>query len=97
MDVDAFRKSTELNAPPAGTAGPLAALWHVGKGDWKKAHAIVQDDESRAAAWVRAHLHRRKGEDEEALTWYEKAGRSPSEIEVDREWDEIAAGLLLHV
>jgi hypothetical protein len=97
MDVEAFRKSTALNAPPAGTEGPLKAMWHAARGEWDKAHAIVQDDESKDAAWVRAHLHRRKGEDAEAAKWYDKAGRSPSGFAAGPEWDEIAGALLLHI
>ena len=49
-------------APPAGLPPTVQALWWAAKGDWDKAHKIVQDDESREAAWVHAYLHRVEGD-----------------------------------
>ena len=94
MDADTFRKTTELNAPPAGTEGPLAALWHAAKGDWHKAHAIVQDDESKDAAWVHAHLHRVEGDQDNARYWYDKADKSVGTMPIDEEWSAITGSLL---
>jgi hypothetical protein len=94
MDADTFRKSTEQDAPPTGTEGPLAALWHAAKGDWDKAHAIVQDDESKAAAWVHAHLHRIEGDQDNAGYWYRKADKSIATMPLDEEWSSIAGALL---
>jgi hypothetical protein len=94
MNVDAFRKSTELDAPPAGTEGPLAALWHAAKGDWHKAHEIVQDDESKTAAWVHAYLHRVEGDHSNAGYWYRKADKSVATMPLDDEWTAISTSLL---
>ncbi|HET7714875.1 MAG TPA: hypothetical protein VFK86_04545 [Bauldia sp.] len=94
MDVDAFRKSTALDAPPEGTEGPLAALWHAAKGDWHKAHAIVQDDESKAGAWVHAYLHRVEGDHANAAYWYRKADKSVATMPLDDEWTAISGSLL---
>ena len=94
MDVEGFRKSVELGAPPAGTEGPLKALWYVAKGDWHKAHEIVQDDEGKAAAWVHAYLHRVEGDQANAGYWYRKAGQSVATIPLDDEWTAITGSLL---
>ena len=75
MDLTRFRKSLEGAAPPAESGAPLAALWHLAKGDWDRAHKIVQDDEGAAAAWVHAHLHRVEGDEGNAGYWYARAGK----------------------
>ncbi|HET7714876.1 MAG TPA: hypothetical protein VFK86_04550 [Bauldia sp.] len=95
--VRSFRESLKDDLPPSNAKGPLEAHWHVGKGRLAKALELIDRDASKDAAWVRAHLHRRKGEKAEAAKWYERAGRSPSQQTVDQEWDSIAAGLLLHI
>jgi hypothetical protein len=95
--VAALRTSVEHDdSPPAGTKGPLAALWHAGKGDHERASEMLRSDVSKEASWVRAHLHRRRGEDDEAAKWYDTAGKQPSADPLDIEWGQIAAGLLLH-
>jgi hypothetical protein len=45
-------------------------------GDWKAAHAIVQDDGSAAAAWLHGIVHTLEGDLENARYWYGKAGRA---------------------
>ena len=94
MDLTHFRKSLEGDAPPAAAGGPLAALWHLAKGDWDKAHTIVQDDEGAAAAWVHAHLHRVEGDEGNAGYWYARAGKPHAKQPLGEEWDVIAEALM---
>ena len=49
-------------APASDLTPPLAALWWAAKGDWDAAHKIVQDEDTRDAAWVHAYLHRVEGD-----------------------------------
>lgn len=93
MNAKELRASVSGDAPPEGLSGPLAGLWHLAKGDWHKAHEIVQDDESREAAWVHAHLHRIEGDDSNAGYWYRKAGQQPATGSIDDEWLGIASAL----
>ena len=44
---------------------PLASLWWMMKGDWKRAHDLVDKAEGRIEAWVHAHLHRVEGDQAE--------------------------------
>jgi hypothetical protein len=88
-------RSLENDAPPDELGGPLLAHWHSAKGNRRHALQILEADASKTAAWVRAHLHRRHGEDELADEWYGRAGRKPSEDTVDVEWSSIAAVLLV--
>ncbi len=91
MTPSELRNST---TPPAQAGGPLTALWHVAKGDWHKAHEIVQADDGAEAAWVHAHLHRVEGDPSNAGYWYARAGKPRAENPLDEEWDAIAAALL---
>ncbi len=43
--------------PPA-----LQALWYDKKGNWNKAHQIVQNASDTDSAWVHAYLHRKEGD-----------------------------------
>lgn len=92
--VSALRASVSTARPPVGLSVPLTALWWLAKGDWDKAHALVQGDSGGEAAWVHAHLHRVEGDQSNAAYWYRRAGRDPSRASLDAEWSEIAAGLL---
>ena len=94
MNAAAFRDSLTRAAPPDDVAGPLAGLWWAAKGDWDKAHKIVQDDESAEAAWVHAYLHRVEGDLPNAHYWYRRAGEPVATNALEEEWNTIAAALL---
>jgi hypothetical protein len=91
VDHAAFRALPE---PQEGASAPLAALWHTAKGDWEKAHTLVMDDESKAAAWVHAHLHRVEGDEGNAGYWYRRADKPHAKVSHDEEWKQIADALL---
>jgi hypothetical protein len=80
-----FRASLAQAQPPEGWSAPLAALWHLEKGNWQAAHALVQDDESRAGAWVHAHIHRIEGDHGNARYWYGRAGQPAGEGDLNEE------------
>ena len=90
----AFRESLEADAPPTGSGPLLAALWHDAKGDWKRAHEIVQDEEGAAAAWVHAYLHRKEGDLSNAGYWYRRAAKPVSKASLEDEWEAIVAQFL---
>ena len=94
MNAAALKRSVSAAAPPAGLAGPLEGLWWAAKGDWDRAHKIVQDDEGRDAAWVHAYLHRVEGDLPNASYWYRTAGQPVGSGALEDEWAAIAAALL---
>mgnify|MGYP001354181447 FL=1 len=95
MDLQEFTLSTSRDSPPAGLIPVLEALWHVRKGDWNRAHAIVQEHEDDSAyAPVHAHLHRIEGDLGNAGYWYRRAGRKPAEGGLEAEWKSLAAHFL---
>jgi len=85
--LDEFKRSLAEAAPPAGLTLPLTSLWWMMKGDWKRAHDLVNDAAGRTEAWVHAHLHRAEGDQPNARYWYAQAGRPPAEgpLEYERE------------
>ena len=92
--VAAFRATLEEGAPPEGVTPCVAAIWHLERGDWGAAHALVQDEEGADAAWVHAHIHRVEGDLGNADYWYARAGKPPHEGSFDEERSEILAVLL---
>ena len=89
-----FRASLSGAAPASTLAPPLAGLWWAAKGDWDKAHKIVQEESTREAAWVHAYLHRVEGDFSNAGGWYRRAGRPASTAPLKEEWETIARALL---
>jgi hypothetical protein len=93
-------KTADLTASLSGTAPaswlapPLAALWWAAKGDWDKAHRIVQDEATREAAWVHAYLHRVEGDLGNAGYWYRQAGQPVARDSLEIEWERIASALI---
>ncbi|MFN0087864.1 MAG: hypothetical protein ACKVX9_20900 [Blastocatellia bacterium] len=94
MNVDLFHASLATGRPPEGISACLTALWHEARGDWNRAHEIVQEIESAQAAWVHAYLHRKEGDESNARYWYRTAEKPfPQERSLDQEWRDIAEAL----
>lgn len=91
MTLEAFRSSTD---EPKNLSAPLTALWLDFHGKWEAAHRLVQDDESREAAWVHAYLHRKEGDISNAGYWYARSGKPRQDGGLAEEWEEIAGALL---
>lgn len=94
MTLDEFRKSFAGDEPPPAFSAHAKALWFAGKGDWEKAHDIVQDLPDPAASRIHAFLHRQEGDLSNAKYWYSKAGAQMSSLSVDEEWEELVAPYL---
>ena len=64
-----------------------AALDLLEQGDWKAAHAIVQqDEESPLACWAHGIVHLMEGDVSNARYWYREAGRAfPKNISIQDE------------
>ena len=94
MTVDELRATLEYTAPPDGLPPLVAAMWHLARGDWTRAHEIAQDDPSVDAAWVHAHLHRVEGDMANAGYWYRRAAHPVPADGLDSEWRAITEALL---
>jgi|SRR6516164_9572781 hypothetical protein len=90
----AFKESMKGNEPSSHLSPHAKALWYAGKGNWDKAHEIVQDMPDRAASSIHAFLHRQEGDISNAQYWYDKAGSHMPKSGLDDEW-ELLVGLVL--
>jgi hypothetical protein len=96
MSPDEFRESLALEEPPKNCSAPLAALWWDAKGDWVRAHSLVDELESTEGMMVHAYLHRREGSLSNADYWYRRAGRLYYRPVLEEEWQALVEGLLVH-
>jgi len=83
-----------FDAPPDGLPAPLAALWWDAKGEWARAHSLVEELETRDGMAVHAYLHRKEGAEWNANYWYDRAGRQYHRPALDAEWRALVEGLL---
>jgi len=84
-----FKTSLTLNEPPSGLSIHAKALWFAGKGDWGKAHDLVQDLNDKQAAHIHAFLHRQEGDLSNARYWYNKAETKMPFISLAEEWEAL--------
>ena len=89
-----FRASLTDTAPASGLQPPLIALWWAAKGDWDRAHKVVQDESDANSAWVHAYLHRVEGDVGNANYWYRQAAKPVATDPLETEWEGIASKLL---
>ena len=95
MNLEQFNASVaDEQAPPTGLSIPLAALWWDAKGDWARAHSLVDGLESREGMAVHAYLHRKEGAASNADYWYQRSGRSFYRPVLDAERTALIEGLL---
>jgi len=89
-----FEAALSLDAPPEGVPAPVAALWWDAKGDWARAHSLVDELETPDGMAVHAYLHRKEGVEWNANYWYDRAGRQYRRPTLDAEWRALVKGLL---
>lgn len=94
MDLVAFKKSLSANEPPTRMTVYLKAMWYDAKGNWDKAHKLIQDEQDKTAAWIHAYLHRKEGDVANGDYWYAKAGKKRASVSLNQEWEEIIIELL---
>jgi hypothetical protein len=93
MTAGELRASLRNDEPPGGLSVPAAALWWDAKGDWARAHALVDEIETAEGMAVHAYLHRKEGQAWNADYWYERAGRHFHRAALDEEWTALVEGL----
>jgi hypothetical protein len=94
MNINDFKASLLDEQPPSTLTVPAAALWWDAKGDWARAHSLVDELETIEGMAVHAYLHRKEGVKENADYWYARAGRGFQRSSLDDEWAALAEGLI---
>jgi hypothetical protein len=93
MKAQEFRASLTQAEPGKGLSVPLQALWWDAKGEWSRAHGLVDDLETAEGMAVHAYLHRKEGVSWNADYWYRRAGTEFRRPELEDEWTALVEGL----
>jgi len=94
MTYDDFMASLDATSCPTTLDSYQQALWYVSKGDWDKAHNIVQAMDDTVAARIHAYLHRVEGDDWNSKYWHRMAeSEFPEHLSLEEEWDMLARQL----
>jgi hypothetical protein len=89
MDIGTFKNSLTGNEVPMLSPVYLQALWYEAKGDWEKAHGLIQDIDDQNAAWIHAYLHRKEGDIGNAEYWYRRANKMRPSVTLKEEWENL--------
>jgi len=95
MTYDAFILTIENDEVPFNLPLYIQALWWDAKGNWDKAHSLIDSLDDKNSCRVHAYLHRKEGDAWNADYWYRRAGAQRPSISLDEEWKNIAMQLLL--
>jgi hypothetical protein len=70
------------------------AVRYLKKGEWEKAHAIVQQDDSELGCWAHGIVHMIEGDLSNARYWYRRAHRHfPHPVDAPGEIAALATAL----
>ncbi|MEX2569308.1 MAG: hypothetical protein WD431_25420 [Cyclobacteriaceae bacterium] len=90
MDLATFKESTRYDQMPVDLSIHLQALWLDKKGEWAKAHHLVDTLPDEDSAFLHAYLHRKEGDQSNAAYWYQRAGKKKPDVPLDKEWENMA-------
>ena len=93
MKLHDFRASLSQATPADDLSVPLQALWWDAKGDWARAHGLVDELETPDGMAVHAYLHRKEGVQWNADYWYDRAGRNYHRPALEEEWAALVEGI----
>ncbi len=94
MTYDKFILTIENDELPAQLPLYMQALWYDAKGDWPKAHALIDSFDDKNSCLVHAYLHRKEGDLNNADYWYRRANSRLPQLSLQDEWKKITADLL---
>ena len=86
MTIEDFQKTLTGTEPEDSFPDKLKSLWHDGKGDWDRAHSIIQTIPDKQASAIHAYLHRKEGDLGNAGYWYSRADRERPTVSLEDEW-----------
>ena len=89
MNLSEFKASIQKGQIPDDLTVYLHSLWLDGKGDWNKAHSLIDHLEDTDAAFLHAYLHRKEGDLGNASYWYRRAGKTKPNIGLAEEWEQM--------
>lgn len=88
MSLEEFIASLQFEDPPQMNVY-LRGLWYDGKGDWQKAHDLIDPAPGVEAARIHAYLHRKEGDSWNADYWYRRAQSTRPQQSLSEEWTDL--------
>jgi hypothetical protein len=92
--IQLFSASLSQATPPVGSSIYLQAMWYDARGDWHKAHSLVDSLTDITACHIHAYLHRKEGDQGNAAYWYSRAAKPMPRISLQEEWEQLVKTLL---
>ncbi|GAA4806820.1 hypothetical protein GCM10023231_40010 [Olivibacter ginsenosidimutans] len=89
MTLEAFKETLTLSEPPVAFSVHLKALWYDAKGNWQRAHDLIDQLTDAISAHVHAYLHRKEGDRWNAQYWYNRADQPMPQHSLDEEWEDL--------
>jgi len=90
-NIQEFKNTIKNGVLPSEIPLHVQALWYDGKGDWVKAHSLIDDLNDKQSSHVHAYLHRKEGDIWNADYWYKKADKVRPDISLDEEWEQLVS------
>lgn len=87
MNVEEFKATLKEKYPDPEWNIQIQALWFDGRGEWKKAHDLVDHLNDRKSAHIHAYLHRVEGDLWNARYWYNRAEENEFNGSLEDEWE----------
>jgi len=87
MTKTEFQQSLNFISPDSELSVQLQALWWDAKGNWKKAHDLIDHLNDAVSAHVHAYLHRVEGDLWNARYWYNRAKQPEFRGSLEEEWE----------
>jgi hypothetical protein len=94
MTYDEFILTIENDEFPSALPVYMQALWYDAKGDWDKAHALIDSLDDKISCRVHAYLHRKEGDINNADYWYRRANAERPSVSLQEEWKDLSIRLL---
>lgn len=94
MTFSEFEESLNHDQPMASLSECLTSLWYDGKGDWNKAHQLIDHLNDPSSSLVHAYLHRKEGDIWNADYWYRKANEKRPDLSLNEEWKQLVLRFL---
>jgi hypothetical protein len=94
MTSEAFIQTIEKDELPLQAPLYVQALWYDAKGNWHKAHSLIDALGDLNSCWVHAYLHRKEGDLGNADYWYRRAQKSRPGCSLSEEWKNLVDVLL---
>lgn len=88
-DYSEFKATLANDKPGREWQVVLQSLWWDAKGDWRRAHDLVDGSNAKNADAIHAYLHRKEGDEWNAGYWYRRAAKQFPQMSLEQEFRQL--------